>query len=355
MFARSLGVTGYRLKMLITAFFLLLAAPCMAAEQLLNSKQVDALRPLLCDACVPKSKLILYRGGLENIHRGEGFPWIKTSKIPASSISEPTEAEVSNPSDLNALVAPDDVRPLGNTVCLGKQIPKVLIEALRPRNGEITELVPIPEIEAVCIGELQDLELFLQGVVDAMFMSRLQKYEDALNKEAIDAAIKASLRDVVFQYQTQWAAKVKEDVLKELDRPTAPNQPPPVTDDPKQCKSGNLASCPGKSTTECCICLEADGAQKAGTCLSTLDRSSWKPKVIPEKQLSQMFEPLLNMLGFSPQTSNQAQSEELQETYRGPCSGSINDSSGETISCSGERPVCYSDGTCTCEADSVCD
>jgi len=218
-------------------------------------------------------------------------------------------------------------------------------------------LVRISDIKSVCVGELKDLELFLQGVVDAMFMSRLQKYEDALNKAAIDAAIKASMQDVVFQYQTQWAAKVKADVLAELGHEqNKPVEPPQVIDNPSQCNSGNFASCPSKPKSECCMCLETDGAKKFGTCIKR-DNGTWEWTSIlkPEDQNFKLFRNLREIVGLSPQTSLSPQSDDLQETYRGPCSGSVQDSSGNTISCPGERPLCFSDGTCTCDSDSACD
>jgi hypothetical protein len=45
----------------------------------------------------------------------------------------------------------------------------------------------------------------------------------------------------------------------------------------------------------------------------------------------------------------------LRETYRGICSGSITDSRGDEIQCPEERPVCYSDGSCSCEPDKACE
>lgn len=49
------------------------------------------------------------------------------------------------------------------------------------------------------------------------------------------------------------------------------------------------------------------------------------------------------------------QSEPLAVTYRGPCNADVVDASGILVECrGGERPVCFNDGTCTCEADVVC-
>ncbi|WP_162873803.1 hypothetical protein [Pseudomonas viridiflava] len=45
----------------------------------------------------------------------------------------------------------------------------------------------------------------------------------------------------------------------------------------------------------------------------------------------------------------------LSETYTGPCDGQVKDAQGQVISCPGERPVCYNDGSCSCKSDVQCD
>lgn len=41
-------------------------------------------------------------------------------------------------------------------------------------------------------------------------------------------------------------------------------------------------------------------------------------------------------------------------TYLGPCNGEVRDSQGTLVSCPGERPECFSDGSCTCVPDPQC-
>jgi hypothetical protein len=273
---------GQRLMMALAVCIACALHSQAGAAEMLNQAQVEVLAPLVCESCVPKSKLLAYRGMF--LKSGASKLWDPNS--PLNKKSEPTENEVGPRSDTVAIVATDDVRPLGKRVCLGRRIPDVLVESARPWNSDNSFLIieSIPEIKAVCVGELQELEVFLQGVVDAMFMARLQKYEAALNKTAVDEAIKASLQSVIFQYQTQWAVKVKADVLAELKKAGTPTDPAPPgapqqgDEQPQVCLSGNLATCPGKPASVCCQCIEADGKKKVGTCGNDLAIGSWKPK-----------------------------------------------------------------------------
>lgn len=269
----------------IVAMAMLINNQARAADAL-SAEQSNALAPLKCEGCIELSKLVAYR----NVQKsGEARLWSIENSM--GSRSSATESDITQKLGSTAIVAPDGLRAPGNVVCLGRRLPDVHIEtATTPayNSADLTAFSANSDsgITAVCTGALQDLEVFLRGVVDAMYMKQLEKYEKAVSTSAIDSAIKASLASVVFQYQTQWAAKVKADVLAELDQrspPTSSSTPQPSSDQPQACVSGNLATCgSGMSATKCCRCLEADGTAKFGTCAQNLTSGSWKPKPMAE-------------------------------------------------------------------------
>lgn len=269
------SATGVAFLIAIASMF------CLSAEaaDTLTDKQKAALAPLTCEACIELRKLVAYRGvGFQDVLKRTGKFWRKD--LYSGSKGAATEEDVSaNPRLPTVLTAPDGVKAAINVVCVGAKRMDVPIEtASGDDNG--TSFTPNPNIQGVCIGDLQNLEVFLRSIVNTMYMEQLEKYETAVSKTAIENAIKTSLQSVIFEHQTKWAEKVKADVLSEMDKTASTKSqttPKPNDGEAQVCISGVTASCDTKRPTSvCCRCLETDGIRKEGICTS----GSWKPKPI---------------------------------------------------------------------------